>query len=247
MPAEAARGRGFLREALCALGEELLRPRARVRAYLRRAAHHMRRFPRLASLVSAILAGSVFVVYRSFAAGGVFLATFVITSVGLPAALVWAWPAWIAAGIFFCVWAALELGAGALWLGLALGVTVMCLYLASGMVFSLVGGAFPAYAVRRLGVGVSALAFAAGAAVAALLGRRIAPPIISAGWSAVCAAVACRIALLITGSSQGMLWTGNLLVGPWGLVPWTAASAIVAALLVWPHPRRGLEGETSLR
>jgi len=199
----------------------------------------MERFPKASAAVFAGLAGLALVTWApgGLLAGAAFLVTVAALAAGAPVALVWAWPAGVAAALGCCVWGAIELGPGAIWLGAAAGATVLAFYVASPAMVPLAAGALLAHLAWPYGMPAALAAFAAGVTALTLVGRRVTQPLVFAGWVVASSAIGSRVAL--AAADDAASWTGRALAGPWPVVPWTAAAAIVAALLVWPHPRKG--------
>jgi hypothetical protein len=230
--------------ALRSLWEEVVYPRARVRAALRRAEHHARRFPTATAAALALTVGVPFFMYmqaggfRGFAAWGVFVGTTLFLALGGPLLLIFAWPAAVVGGVAGCLWLHFGMGEGAVWLGVATASALLVFYFATTEIAPMAAAAAAAWAASDLGTGVAVACFLVVAATTLTFRYRVTGPLVCAGWVLLSGAAAAHAAAAVLGSRMPQLWMRGPLPGPYGTSLWACALAIVAALLVVPKKRR---------
>jgi hypothetical protein len=226
------------------LWEEVVFPRARVKAALRRAEHHAKRYPMASAIAVALFVGLPFIMFMNagFLPGilgwAVFVAAALFLIVGFPLLLIYAWPLTVVGVAMACVWVHLSMGEGALWLGVATISAMLTLYFAATEVVPFLAAGLVAWLVRDSGTAASVAAFCAASLFFIYYRYRMTGPLLYAGWVALSSALAARVACWSVGDALPLAWMRGPIMGPAGTTLWALAIASIAGLLVIPKKRR---------
>ena len=224
--------------------EEVVYPRARVKAALRRAEHHARRFPAASATALALLIGLPFFMYmptgfvRGSLAWFAFVGTTIFMAVGGPLLLIYAWPVLVVGAIGVSVWVHFAAGAGAFWLGVATVSAMLIFYFATTEVVPFAAAGLLAWLARGAGTIVSASVFGVMLVIFLVYRYRMTGPMLYAGWVALSGRVAAHVALMTLGDAAPFTWWRGPIEGPPGTTLWVLSVATIAGFLVVPKKRR---------
>jgi hypothetical protein len=224
--------------------EEVVYPRARVKAALRRAEHHAKRFPAASATALALLVGMPFFMYMQVGFGRgtlawlAFVGTTILMAVGGPLMLIYAWPVLVAATIGASVWVQFAAGAGAVWLGVATVSAMLIFYFATTEVVPLAAAGVLGWLVKDYGAIATAVVFGGSLVVLLVYRYRMTGPIMYGAWVALSGTVAAYVAVATLGDLAPISWWRAPVRGPAGTTLWVLSVATIAGLLVVPKKRR---------